>query len=148
MATNLLKTLTLTAAPTRGDPVAQRREKLISHINDQICLVRDRSFQRVERKRQKDESGAKRLVEVTRPVHPWWTEHPDSGTTHLSVRYANRRIELAPGKPVVAVPKGKLVETLEVLASAVSAGELDEAISKVAPTGIGARKDQKKKRAA
>ena len=77
MATNLLKTLTLTAAPTRGDPVAQRREKLISHINDQICLVRDRSFQRVERKRQKDESGAKRLVEVTRPVHPWWTEHPE-----------------------------------------------------------------------
>ena len=60
-----------------------------------------------------------------------------------SLREPSHRVD---PQALVAVPKGKLVETLEVLASAVSAGELDEAISKVAPTGVG--KERAKKRAA
>jgi Family of unknown function (DUF6641) len=144
--TAYLKTLTLTNAPRRGDTVVQRREKLVARINDQIALARDASYVPTQRKRVAGEDGQKRTVEVPRNISPWWANRADGGAT-LIVRYANRHVELAPGKICVAVPKGELVKTLETLAAAVSAGELDDQIAKVAPTGVG-KKAQRGRKAA
>jgi hypothetical protein len=146
LPTNHLKSLQLTAAPARGDTVIQRREKLMERINDQIALARDASYVPTYRKRVAGEDGRKRTIEVPRNISPWWANRADGGAT-LIVRYANRHVELAPGKICVAVPKGELVKTLETLAAAVSAGELDDQIVKVAPTGVG-QKARAKKRAA
>ncbi len=51
----------------------------------------------------------------------------------LEVRYANKTIELAKNKNAITVAnKSKLVETIELVASAVGNGELDTAINKIA----------------
>ena len=77
-----------------------------------------------------DEQG--NSVEKAKRVKKWFF---NNGTAEwfLEVRYANKTIELAINKTAISVAnKSKLVETIELVASAVGNGELDTAINKIA----------------
>ncbi|NBS40954.1 MAG: hypothetical protein EBS73_17245, partial [Betaproteobacteria bacterium] len=67
-----------------------------------------------------------------RRVRPWWF-HTDNGRLALTVRYGSRVLELAKGKSAIDIAdQAALIAALEVLAQAVSAGELDAAIEAAA----------------
>jgi hypothetical protein len=130
-----------------GDPVTKRREKLVERIAEQIALSKDSSYVRVERKRRPSEDGSVHLVEVPKPIAPWFRESPDGGIT-LQVRYGFRALELEKGKAGIAVPsREKLVDVLNTLISATRAGELDEVLAQAAPQGVGQKKAGKKRAA-
>jgi hypothetical protein len=77
-----------------------------------------------------DEQG--NSVEKAKRVKKWFF---NNGTAEwfLEVRYAYKAIELAKNKTAITISnKSKLVETIELVASAVANGELDLAINKIA----------------
>ena len=134
-----LNTLKLTAAlkPRQFSPVQQRRNKLVRRIDEQIELasaqLQGKHFSAVKVRNITDkETGVRRAVESSKRVKAWWFKQ-DNGKLALSVRYGAKVLELAKGKFAVEVTAEKeLVPTLEVVKSAVEAGELDTAIENAA----------------
>ncbi len=134
-----LSTLKLTAAlkPQQVSPVQQRRNKLVRRIDEQIelasALLHGKHFSAVKVRNITDkETGLRRAVESSKRVKAWWFKQ-DNGKLALSVRYGAKVLELAKGKFAVEVAAEKeLVPTLEVVKSAVEAGELDTAIENAA----------------
>jgi hypothetical protein len=138
-AMGTLNTLKLTAAlkPQQASPVQQRRNKLVRRIDEQIelasALLQGKHFSAVKVRNITDkETGVRRAVESSKRVKAWWFKQ-DNGKLALSVRYGAKVLELAKGKFAVEVAAEKeLVPTLEVVKSAVEAGELDNAIENAA----------------
>jgi hypothetical protein len=134
-----LNTLKLTAAlkPQQVSPVQQRRNKLLRRIDEQIelasALLQGKHFSAVKVRNITDkETGVRRAVESSKRVKAWWFKQ-DNGKLALSVRYGAKVLELAKGKFAVEIAAEKeLVTTLEVVKSAVEAGELDTAIENAA----------------
>jgi hypothetical protein len=134
-----LNTLKLTAAlkPQQVSPVQQRRNKLVRRIEEQIelasALLQGKHFSAVKVRNITDkETGLRCAVESSKRVKAWWFKQ-DNGKLALSVRYGAKVLELAKGKFAVEVAAEKeLVTTLEVVKSAVEAGELDTAIENAA----------------
>ena len=78
------------------------------------------------------ETGARKQVETDVRVKPWWFV-TDNGKLAISVRYGSKVLELGKGKFAVEVGTEKdLVKVLDVIKTAVSAGELDTAIENAA----------------
>jgi len=134
-----LNTLKLTAAlkPQQVSPVQQRRNKLLRRIDEQIelasALLQGKHFSAVKVRNITDkETGLRRTVESSKRVKAWWFKQ-ENGKLALSVRYGAKVLELAKGKFAVEIAAEKeLVPTLEVVKSAVEAGELDAAIENAA----------------
>jgi hypothetical protein len=135
----MLGTLKLTVAtkPQQVSAVQQRRNKLVRRIEEQIelasALLQGRHYSAVKVRNITDkETGLRRAVESDKRVKAWWFKQ-DNGKLALSVRYGAKVLELAKGKFAVEVAAEKeLVPTLEVVKSAVEAGELDTAIENAA----------------
>ncbi|WP_416548461.1 DUF6641 family protein [Limnohabitans sp. DCL3] len=73
-------------------------------------------------------TGLRKQVEVAKRVKQWWFV-AENGKLALSVRYGARLLELAKGKYAVELASEKeLVPTLEIIKTAVLAGELDGSI--------------------
>lgn len=125
-----LKSLSFTAVPRGGDnPVLARRAKLIARLEDQIALAKDPSYAPTVQRRVKGEDGAKRAIDVTRTVRPWWRTDV-TGAIVLTIRYGLKPIEFEKGKAGIAVPsKDKLAGVIQTLIEAARAGELDETLS-------------------
>jgi len=136
-----LSTLKLTTAmkPQQVSPVRQRRNKLVRRIDEQIelasALIQGKHFAAVRIRNIRDkETGILRAVEGSKRVKAWWFKQ-ESGKLALTVRYGSKTLELAKGKFAVEIASEKeLVTTLEVVKSAVEAGELDTAIESAAGT--------------
>lgn len=129
---NVLKSLNFTTLPksTANDPVAQRRTKLLTRIEQQIALAKDASYKITRQKWVQGENG-KELKEQYKVVRPWWMTDP-TGTVLLTIRYGAKPIAFEKGKTAIVVGKReKLVSTLEAVAQAVQAGELDSALTEL-----------------
>lgn len=113
---------------TTANPIATRRRKLIAKIDEQIMLANDPAYTAVRTKWIRSKEGDKK-VEVARAIKRWWHTNI-TGKTILTVRYANKALELAEGKCGIELASdSELVSTLELIKQAVGAGELDDKIS-------------------
>lgn len=115
-------------------PVMQRRTKMSSRIAEQIEMAQakldGKSYSATQHRTVKDaETGTRKTVQVPKRVKEWWFT-TDSGKLCVSLRYGAKVIEISKGKTAVELPSEKeLVETLEILRSAVENGELDTQIA-------------------
>jgi len=133
--TNILNKLTLTNETKQApiiDKTVLRREKVVTNLLEQAdiakAMLEGKDY--VAMRTVQDEQG--NSVEKAKRVKKWFF---NNGTAEwfLEVRYANKTIELAKNKNAFTVAnKGELVETIELVASAVGNGELDTAINKIA----------------
>jgi hypothetical protein len=139
MATATLAGLKLTAASKSAtiSPVQQRRNKMSKRLWEQIQLATAQAsgnqFMPVKFRTITDkETGLRKSVEVPKRVKGWWFT-TDNGKTAISVRYGARVLELARGKFAVEIASpADLVPTLELIKTAIEAGELDTQIEAVA----------------
>jgi len=111
-------------------PVQQRRNKMGKRLWEQIQLAKaqqDGTQFKVTKFRTTTDTvtGERKQVELAKRVKPWWFV-ADNGKTAIAVRYGARVLELAKGKYAVEVASAdEIVATLELIKSAVEAGELD-----------------------
>ncbi len=133
-----LNGLKLTAAqkPTNVPEVEQRRNKLVKRLSEQTelakALAAGTNYAAKKTRTITDAEGARVQVETNKRVKAWWFI-ADNGKLSLSVRYGTKVLELAKGKYAVEVASEKdLVATLDVVKTAVLAGELDTAIDNAA----------------
>jgi hypothetical protein len=132
-----LDTLNLVAMPKIGmrDPKQQRRNKLVTQLEQQRSLATDPNFVVPRQKWVKQEKGDKQLVNSPKRVKRWWTEDVE-GNCFLVVRYGSKPLALAAGKHAIAVgAKDKLVEVIDVVIAAAKAGELDEQLAALQKAG-------------
>lgn len=134
-----LSALKLTSArkPTHLPQVVQRRNKMIGRIAEQIELATAHAngtthlFTRVRSITDK-ETGVRKQVETAKRVKAWWFTS-DNGKLALTVRYGAKLLELSRGKFAIEVASvAELVDTLEIVRTAVANGELDDAIDNAA----------------
>lgn len=132
MAAATLAGLKLTSAQKGNsiNPVQQRRNKMSKRLWEQIQLAKAQAegsqFTASKFRTVVDsETGLRKSVEVPKRVKAWWFT-ADNGKTAISVRYGARSLELAKGKYAVEIASpSDLVPTLELIKSAIEAGELD-----------------------
>ena len=131
-----LATLKLTAAqkPFNISQVQQRRNKLVKRLWEQAELAKAQQagtqFAPIKFRTLTDRvTGERKQVETSKRVKAWWFTG-ENGKLSLSVRYGTKVLELAKNKWAVELANEKdLVATLDVIKTAVLAGELDDAIS-------------------
>lgn len=119
---------------SKVSPIIARRNKLIAKIEEQLIFATAQRDGRIYApKRLKNVTdkvtGERKTVEATKRIKEWyWTN--STGKIHLSIRYGSKTLEFAKGKNAIELSTGdELLATLATLKEAVSAGELDEAIS-------------------
>lgn len=123
-----------------NDPVVNRRNKLVSKIDEQIALATDSEFSPTKTKWVTDEDGAQKKVEYAKRVKRWWNNAAD-GSVLLTVRYGSKPLELAKGKQAIVLSSIEEVEpTLQKINEAVLAGELDGIVEQQATYARGVRK--------
>ena len=131
--------------PQQGNsPKFARRLKLSNKLHEQIQMAKavqsGAEFVPVKIRTVKDEAtGETRKVEIPKRLKPWWWSS-DNGKMCITVRYGARTLEVIEGKNAIETDSiAGVVTTLEVLRSAVDAGELDariEAISSLVKSGF------------
>jgi len=131
--------------PQQGNsPKHARRLKLSNKLHEQIQMAKavqsGTEFVPVKIRSVKDEAtGETRKVEIPKRLKPWWWPS-DNGKMCITVRYGARTLEIVEGKNAIETDSiAGVVTTLEVLRSAVDAGELDariEAISGLVKSGF------------
>ena len=133
---SVLKTLNFVAVPKRtNDPLVQRRNKLITQLQQQRALAEDPNLIVITQRWRKGEDGGKRLVERQKRVKRWWSEDM-LGHCVLTVRYGAKLLEFERGKAAIAVgDKVNLIPTIDAVLAAAAAGELDAAITATQKTG-------------
>ena len=122
--------------PAKLPPVVQRRNKLSDKIWEQIQLAEAKSnggtYAPLKHKRLKDIEGNIKLLEVPKRIKPWWFT-AQNGKSCLVVRYGSKILEIAQGKTAIELDKpDELIHTLEMIKTAVEAGELDSQIERAA----------------
>ena len=121
----------------KGDsPQHARRQKLSSKLAEQIQLAKAQQsgteFSPVRVRTVKDEvTGQSRKVEVPRKLKPWWWTD-EKGKLCITVRYGARTLEIVEGKNAIETDSiADVITSLQVIRSAVDAGELDKRIDAV-----------------
>jgi hypothetical protein len=119
--------------PRNMSVIVVRRNKLAAKLWEQIQLAKSQidgtpfvihKFRSV----RDPESGVKKQVEVPKRIKPWWFQS-EAGKVCIAIRYGSFTLELAKGKPSIEVASAAdLIKTLEVIKTAVEAGELDSQI--------------------
>ena len=131
--TSSIANLKLTAANKSAviSPIVHRRNKMVRRVWEQIELARCQAagahYTPTKFRTIKDaETGIRRQVEVPKRIKSW-VFTTEAGKTAIAVRYGARVLELARGKFAVEVPSpAQLIPTLELIKTAIDAGELDE----------------------
>ena len=132
-----LKLVSVTA--DRKSPTIWRRNKLTGKIGDQISLANatiagDVFTAKTVKFVTDSESGERKPVEISRRVKPWWFSTPN-GKIALALKYGTKNLEIIKGKNAVeTADMADLVATLEIIKTAVTAGELDEQIDQASRT--------------
>jgi len=124
-----LKSLTLTTLlQIQADPIMDRRNRTIAHLEEQKRLLQDPSYTRTV-KVWTEKDGERQRVEREQRVFPWWRNLPN-GSAVLTVRVAQKPIEFEKGKAGIAVASAdKLPSVIDTLISAIRNGELDELLA-------------------
>ena len=77
------------------------------------------------------ETGETRKVEIPKRLKPWWWSS-ENGKLCITVRYGARTLEVIEGKNAIETENiAGVITTLEVLRTAVDAGELDARIESI-----------------
>jgi hypothetical protein len=118
---------------TATNPVLFRRNKMIGRLKEQIELAQAALEQRTYTKQRlrsvKDESGVRSTVATQVRVKQWWFEQ-EGGKFALFIRYGSKVIPLSPKSNAVECASVKdVLSALQVVKSAVEAGELDAQIT-------------------
>ena len=131
--------------PQHGSsPKHARRQKLSNKLHEQIQMAKaiqaGTEFVPVKIRSVRDqETGETRKVEVPKRLKPWWWSS-DNGKMCITVRYGARTLEVVDGKNAIETENiAGVITTLEVLRTAVDAGELDtriEAVSGLVKAGF------------
>lgn len=119
-----------------ASPILARRQKLSIKLHEQILMAK--AFQSgtehisVKVRTIRDETtGEVRRVEVPKRIKPWWWSSED-GRMCITVRYGARTLDVVEGKNAIETDNiAGVITTLEILRSAVDAGELDTRIAAV-----------------
>ena len=120
----VLKTLTFTTMPTPGDPMLDRRARVIARLEEQKLILKDPNYTRTARNWVRKD-GERVMVEKQQRVPLWWRQHPN-GSFALFVKSGLKPIEFEKGKPAIAVSSlDKLPSVIDTLITAIRAGELD-----------------------
>jgi len=130
-----LDSLKLTTAkkPTHIPAIIFRRNKLSSKLWEQIQLAKSQidGTQFVVKKYRSftdKETGLRKQIEMPKRIREWWFKN-ELGKVCFCVKYGSRPLELAKGKHSVEIGSpAELVKALELVKSAVEAGELDAQI--------------------
>ena len=129
-----LTSLKLTASkkPSSIPPILHRRNKLSTKIWEQIQLAKAQkegdTFTVKKFKTVKDVDGSRKNIEIQKRVRPWWFVAAE-GKVCVNVRYGAKLIEFVKGKTAVEVNSSdELIKALEIIKTAVEAGELDTQI--------------------
>ncbi len=119
--------------PRNMPVIVVRRNKLAAKLWEQIQLAKSQidgtpfvihKFRSV----RDPETGVKKQLEVPKRIKPWWFQS-EAGKVCIAIRYGSYTLELAKGKPSIEVASAAdLIKTLEVIKTAVEAGELDAQI--------------------
>lgn len=133
-----LASLKLVAAkkPTNISSAAQRRQKLLTKLDEQIHLAtahnKGETYAPQQVKTVTNAEGERVQVSQLKKIKPWWFVS-ESGKVCVAIRYGAKVIELARGKTAIEVTNpASLIEALDAVKVAVQAGELDvqlEAVS-------------------
>ena len=116
--------------PRHIPAVQVKRNKLSSRLWEQIQLARSQvdgtEFKVMKNRTFKDrETGLSKQMSVPKRLKPWWFV-ADDGRICVSIRYGSQILELAESKHSVEVESATdLINALEVIKSAVEAGDLD-----------------------
>ena len=119
-----------------NSPQHARRQKLSTKLAEQIQLAKAQQsgaeFSPVRVRTVKDEAtGQSRKVEVPKKIKPWWWTD-DTGKLCITVRYGARTLEIVEGKNAIETDSiADVIASLQVIRSAVDAGELDRRIDAV-----------------
>jgi len=119
-----------------NSPQHSRRHKLSSKLDEQIQLAKAQQsgteFSPVKIRTVKDEAtGESRKVGVPKKLKPWWWKD-DKGKLCITVRYGARTLEIVEGKNAIETDSiADVIASLQVIRSAVDAGELDRRIDAV-----------------
>jgi hypothetical protein len=132
----ILKNLTFTTLPTTGgNPVLDRRTKIVARLEEQKLILKDPNYTRTVRNWVKTD-GERVMVEKQQRVPLWWRQHPN-GSYALFVRSGLKPIEFEKGKAAIAVPSlDKLPVIIDTLITAVRNGELDEQLVQGSRVGV------------
>ena len=131
--------------PQQGNsPKHARRLKLSNKLREQIQMAKavqsGTEYVPVRIRSVRDEAtGGTRKVEVPKRLKPWWWAS-ENGKLFITVRYGARTLEVVEGKNAIETENiAGVITTLEVLRSAIDAGELDtriEAVSRLVKAGF------------
>ena len=126
-----LASLKLVAAkkPSQQSPAVHRRNKLSRKILEQIQLARahstGQSYAPTKTKMATNAEGERVAVTVPKRIKPWWYVS-ENGSVLISIRYGAKVISITPKTNAIQVDSANaLIEALELVNSAVLAGELD-----------------------
>src|SRR5580704_3396633 len=124
--TTALKSLTFTTLPSQsGNPILDRRTKVIARLEEQKLILKDPNYTRINRK-WVTKDGERVMVEQQQRVPLWWRQHPN-GSYAPFVRSGLKAIEFEKGKPAIAVQSlDELPSVIDTLITAVRNGELDQ----------------------
>jgi hypothetical protein len=119
-----------------NSPQHARRQKLSTKLAEQIQLAKAQQsgaeFSPVRVRTVKDEvTGQNRKVEVPKKLKPWWWTD-EKGKLCITVRYGARTLEIVEGKNAIETDSiADVITSLQVIRTAVDAGELDKRIDAV-----------------
>jgi hypothetical protein len=141
MKRNVLSKLNLTERPARGsgDPVAHRRNKLLTRLQEQRAFacadIAGEAFEVYKDHWVEDPTtGTKTKSRVLKRVKRWFFEF--NGNHFLEVRYGNRPIEFAKGKSAILVGDREQVPVvIDTVIEALNAGELDQLLMAIPKPG-------------
>lgn len=132
-----LKGLTFSAytRPDRLSAEVQRRNKLISHLQEQLEMVRaeaeGKAYTVNKRKWLRNDDGTKVSVEVGKRLKAWYSTQAN-GNILLTVRYGSKPIEFEKGKAAIVLKsRDELLVLIPKLIAAVEAGEFDSYINSI-----------------
>lgn len=116
-----------------NSPQQARRQKLCSKLDEQIKLAKAQQSgetfcPRKTRTVKNEATGESRKVEVPKRLKPWWWKD-EMGKLCITVRYGARTLEIVDGKNAIEADSiADVITSLQVIRSAVDAGELDKRI--------------------
>ena len=117
--------LTLFKPTNRNNSFLKRRRKIIAKIDEQILLATDSNYKPTKIKWVRNEDGTERKLEIPKRIRRWWCEQ-QGGTILLTIRYANKVIEIEEGKNAIELSsKAELEPTLQNIKKAIDNGEFD-----------------------
>ncbi len=123
-------------------PEVRLRNRLVEKIDLQIEALKAREEGRtftphIKRWVTNPETGEKELKDVPQRFSQWWWRD-EHGKLMVSLRYANKWLEIKPKKTAIEVGgEEKLIETFSLVREAVLSGELDDVLLKASALRAG-----------